>query len=119
MAGWTDIGGGQWQITPTITVPEIVKERFEQVRKGINAFYFTTASALTDEDFFIFLLIGKLSDRAEEELNGQIIPSRFSFDRLWLEFKKWWVDRYTRVFVSVDDGETEALAVVVPAPPAP
>ncbi len=119
MAGWTDVGGGNWEITPTITVPTGIKDRFEQIRKAINFFYFTTVSQITDEEFFTFLLVGKISDRAEEELNGATITARFSFVRLWIEFKKMWVQRKTRIVDSVDQGDTEALAVVVPAPPAP
>jgi hypothetical protein len=118
MAGWTDNMNGTWTITPTITVPTAVKDQFEQIRKGINYLYFTTASEMSDEEFCQFLLEGKTSDRSEPELSGRLVPPQFSFPRLWLEFKKFWVDRRTRV-ESVDSGDTEALAVVVPSPPAP
>ena len=119
MAGWTDNGDGTFTITPTITVPTVIKDRFEQIRKWINFQFFTTTTEMSDEEFFDFLIEGLASDRSEPELNGRLINAPFSFVRLWREFKKFWVTRKVRVVDSSDNGDTEALAVSVPAPPAP
>lgn len=117
MAGWTEGPPGTWTLTPTIVVDADTKDRFEQIRKSQNYLYFTLASEMSDEEFVQFLIEGKVSDRSEPELSGRTVPPQFSFPRLWLEFKKYWVARRTRV-ESADAGDTEALLIVVPAPPA-
>ncbi len=118
MAGWVDNLNGTWTITPTITVPDVIKEKFEQIRKWVNFLYFTTTSEMTDEEFCTFLLEGKASDRSDPELTDELIPPRYSFGRLWIDFKRYWVNQDVRTRTSLDNGDTEALAVSVPAPPA-
>ena len=119
MAGWTESPPGTWTITPTIVVPVQIKDKFEQIREWMNFLYFTTTSEMSDEEFVGFLITGKVSDRSEPELSGQLIPPRFSFGRLWIDFKRYWLNQDVRTRTSTTDGDVEALAVVVPAPPAP
>ena len=114
MAGWTEAPPGTWTITPTIVTDTDKKERFEQIRAWINFLFFDNVEEMTDEEFVGFLITGKFSTR----LSRDVFPP-FTILRLWIEFKKYYVTRDIRVNTSVDNGDTEGKAVVVPAPPAP
>ena len=116
---WVDNMDGTWTLSGGITVSDEAQARFEQIRKMINYRFFTTASEMDADEFLEFIPEGKFTDRTDPAIAGRFISLPFSMSRMWVEFKKYFLSRHTRVDLSADNGDTEGLAFSVPSPPAP
>lgn len=112
-ADWVDQGDGTWQVSVTVTAATTAeKDMYEQIRADHNYTYRYSEDALSTSDWLAGLLEGFSATQYE---GGPTVLKRCA--DLWQAFKRKWVSPADRA-ASPDGGDTEGLAVSVPAPPA-
>lgn len=111
-ADWVDQGDGTWDLSVTVTAASTAeKDMFEQIRADHNYTYRYSGDALSPSDWLAGLFEGYTATQYVDQ------PTVYKWcATLWSAFKKKWVSP-AALAASSDNGNTEGLAVSVPAPP--
>jgi opacity protein-like surface antigen len=112
-ADWVEQGDGTWDLSVTVTAASTAeKDMFEQIRADHNYTYRYSGDALSASDWMAGLFEGFTATQYQDQ------PTVYKWcATLWQAFKQKWVSP-ADLASSSDDGDTEGLAVSVPAPPA-